>query len=180
MYLLVSMVQDYTSPHVTPDTVVNTKSDNLIRRPLTTMYTILILFSFVIKDAFSYPIASLHQNNAVGYNENNYLQANGTKDLTADSKDEALIGTHLGCCYGSFCANPCVYPYPMVAAPQVPVVVHARTFFEPVQHDHPPLGVIKDIIKADKIEQYDSTYSDNSEESSDTEGRSDTETDSDY
>ncbi|CAK1543746.1 unnamed protein product [Leptosia nina] len=77
--------------------------------------------------------------------------------------------TNGGCCFGQICTNPCVIPVPLYQ-PQMPIVLPARTVYEPVEHDHPPLGEIRDIITADK-QRYASS------ESSDT---SDTETDYDY
>ncbi|CAF4818349.1 unnamed protein product [Pieris macdunnoughi] len=68
-----------------------------------------------------------------------------------------------GCCFGQVCTNPCVYP--VQPAPQLPVILPARTVYEPVEHDHPPLGEIKDIIRAERrYERIESdSYSDDTD-----------------
>ncbi|CAG9580254.1 unnamed protein product [Danaus chrysippus] len=60
------------------------------------------------------------------------------------------------CCQEYSCPNPC-YPH-IYPPPPSPIVVPARTFYEPVVHNHPPLHVIKKIIARDKKKwRYDST-----------------------
>lgn len=57
------------------------------------------------------------------------------------------------CCPSGNCPNPCqsFLPYfPPVL--QAPVIVPMATYFEKVNHDHPPIHKIKDIIKRDKKE----------------------------
>lgn len=101
-------------------------------------------------------------------NELKKIEANGyNKNIVTDDKltmkiDEPIIdknvmstGTNTGsapCCNGVTCF-PCPYPMPMAypvpvpQIPQIPIVVPAQTFYEPVIHDHPPLYKIKEIIK---------------------------------
>lgn len=110
--------------------------------------------------------------------------------LNPDNKDEILkkINTveTTPCCNGVSCF-PCPYPMPMAypapvpQIPQIPIVVPAQTFYEPVIHDHPPLHQIKSIIekgKRRKRKRDDSHYID-STDSCDTSDMSDSSDSSD-
>lgn len=79
------------------------------------------------------------------------LNQGQSKLLVQQNLDKATStsnNTDITCCPDYSCPNPC---YPMMyPIPPPPVVIPVRTVFEPVIHHHPPLHVIKKIIKADK------------------------------
>lgn len=79
------------------------------------------------------------------------------------------------CCVDYSCPNPC---YPVVYPMSMPIVLPARTVFEPVIHDHPPLHVIKKIIKGDKKKWHKHSSSEGCS-SSDTDTDSDSDIDTD-
>ncbi|XP_035441187.2 uncharacterized protein LOC118269914 [Spodoptera frugiperda] len=45
---------------------------------------------------------------------------------------------------------PPMMPIAIPMYPRMPIIVPARTFFEPVRHDHPPLYKIKEMIERDE------------------------------
>lgn len=76
-------------------------------------------------------------------------------------RSSGVNGQNLSCCYTGTCACPQAYPMPIPMYPvfQPPVVIPARTYFEPVVHDHPPVREL--------ISRSDSEYSDISDDSDD-------------
>lgn len=93
------------------------------------------------------------------------------------------------CCFGGACFSPCplasggIMPMPMQfpLSPPAPVMIPARTYYEPVVHNHPPLHKIRHIIKQDRDRKRKRHRSTTYDSSSDRESCSgtDTETDSD-
>ena len=86
-------------------------------------------------------------------------------------KDQKVVTTNPTiCCLDYSCPNPC---YPVAYPMSMPIVLQAQTVFEPVIHNHPPLHVIKKIIKADKKKwkkhssNEDSSYTDTDTSNSD-------------
>ncbi|CAG4946353.1 unnamed protein product [Colias eurytheme] len=92
-------------------------------------------------------------------------------------KAGGLNSTNGPCCFGQICTNPCTYPI-LPNYQQMPIILPARTVYEPVEHNHPPLGDIKDLIEADKKRHNYVSY-EFSDTSSETDTDTDTNTDSD-
>ncbi|KAJ0177541.1 hypothetical protein K1T71_006414 [Dendrolimus kikuchii] len=80
------------------------------------------------------------------------------------------------------CCNTVIcYPCPMpVTFVQPPIIVPARAYFEPVIHDHPPLDVMRKIMKKQKSKHRYTDYSYDDSSGSCTDTGSDTDTSADY
>lgn len=81
------------------------------------------------------------------------------------------------CCIAMVCYNPCPYAMPAPYYPQmpdIPMVLPARTYYEPVIHNHPPLHKIQKIIKNDKKESKKGRFLSGFDTSSDTSDYMDT------
>lgn len=108
------------------------------------------------------------KNEVYGYNQNIVTNNNLTIKIDEPKYVDNMAGTP--CCNGVSCF-PCPYPMPMAypvpvpQVPQIPIVVPAQTFYEPVIHDHPPLHEIKRIMKRKRRKRPRYSDSDSSDSS---------------
>lgn len=96
-----------------------------------------------------------------------------SKQSLATHSQLHVFSNNNDCCNTLIC-YPCPIPYNFL---QVPVIVPARTYFEPVIHDHPPLEVMKKIMNKNKKNYTEYNYDDSS---SVTDSGSEIDTSADY
>lgn len=86
--------------------------------------------------------------------------------------------TSTNCCTNYPCPNPCFQASAFPMSP--PIIVPARTVFEPVLHHHPPLEKIRRIIKRDKRRRRRRRESSSRSSSSEFSSSIESDTDSDW